>query len=57
MKCIYFEKIDTSVGNDMFDHPIYRCICHKYNCEIAEYYCVRCKDRQKEAGRIDTNET
>ena len=57
MKCIYFEKIDTSVGNDAFDHPTYRCVCHKHNCETLEYYCARCKDRQEETERIDTNET
>ena len=29
MKYIHFEKIDTSVGHDAFDHPTYKCICHK----------------------------
>ena len=57
MKCIYFEKIDTSVRNDAFDHPTYRCVCHKHNCETLEYYCARCRDRQEETERIDTNET
>lgn len=57
MKCIYFEKIDTSVGNDAFDHPTYKCICHKNEHEILEYYCARCKDCVEENGEVDTHET
>jgi hypothetical protein len=51
MKCIYFEKIDTSVGNDAFDHPTYKSICRKHNCETLEYYCTKCTDRIKEEDR------
>lgn len=57
MKCIYFEKIDTSVGNDAFDHPTYKCVCHKNEREILEYCCARCKDCVEEKGEIKTNET
>ena len=46
MKCIYFEKQDVSVGNDVFDHPTYRCYCHKKNCNILEYKCSSCEERK-----------
>ena len=32
MKCIHFEKINTSVSNDAFDHPAYV----EYDNEIPE---------------------
>ena len=57
MKCIYFEKIDTSVGNDAFDHPTYKCICHKNECATLEYYCAKCKDRIEEKEEIEIYET
>ena len=46
MKCIHFEKIDTSVGNDAFDHPTYKYYCHKKNCEVLEYKCAKCNYRE-----------
>ena len=46
MKCIHFEKIATSVGNDAFDHPTYNCVCHKKGHKVMEYECSSCKDRE-----------
>ena len=46
MKCKHLEKIDTSVGSDMFDHPTYKCYCHKKNCEVLEYKCAKCNYRE-----------
>lgn len=43
-RCVHFEVIDESVGNDAFDHPTYSYYCHKKNKNMrSERVCRACE--------------
>lgn len=59
MKCIHYDKRDTSVGCDAFDHPTYEIFCKKKHCKIFGYECGTCSLKEFETlalipvGRCD----